>query len=300
MATEPILHHAADSKPSSESEGHLLKEDAIPGELENKVCLIVGASGTLGAAVAKSFSQAGARLALGGHATAPAGATPNERTLALQFDIRSWRDVNGALQKVHQHFGALDVLVNCSGNQGPIGPAHTLDPEAWARAVEVNLLGSFYLARAAVPIMLTQGGGKIIYFSGGGATSPRPFFSAYGSSKAAVVRFTETLAEELRGTNIQVNAIAPGAVRSRMWDEMRAAGNAGGQKLLEEIKHMDRTGGVPPERGAALAMFLASDRSKSLSGRLISAVHDKWEGMEARIPAIMSTEAGTLRRIPLD
>jgi NAD(P)-dependent dehydrogenase (short-subunit alcohol dehydrogenase family) len=277
-----------------------LKDGSIPGELQDKVCLIVGASGTLGAAVAKSFSQAGARLALGGHAKIPAGATAYKRTLSLQFDIRNWNDVSGALKRVHQHFGALDVVVNCSGVQGPIGPAQTLDPEAWARAVEVNLFGSFYLARAAVPIMLKQGGGKIIYFSGGGATSARPFFSAYGASKAAVVRFTESLAEELRDSNIQVNAIAPGAVRSRMWDEMRAAGAAGGLKLLEEIKQMDRSSGVPPERAAALALFLASDRSGNLSGRLISAVHDKWEEMEPRIPAIMSTEAGTLRRIPLD
>jgi len=276
-----------------------LKEAAISGELENKVCLIVGASGTLGAAVVKNFSQAGARLALGGHATAPAGVTGNERTLSLQFDIRSWKGVSGALQRVQQHFGALDVVVNCSGVQGPIGPTQTLDPEAWARAVEVNLFGSFYLARAAVPIMLKQGGGKIIYFSGGGATSARPFFSAYGASKVAVVRFTETLAEELRDTNIQINAIAPGAVRSRMWDEMRAAGAAGGLKLLDEIKQMDRTGGVPPERAASLALFLASDRSRNLTGRLISAVYDKWEEMEPRIAAIMSTEAGTLRRVPL-
>ncbi len=277
-----------------------MKDASVPGELQNRVCLIVGASGTLGAAVAKSFSQAGARLALGGHAKIPAGSAADEGALNLQFDIRSWKDVTSALQKVRQHFGALDVVVNCSGVQGPIGPAQTLDPEAWARAVEVNLFGSFYLARAAVPIMLEQGGGKILYFSGGGATSARPFFSAYGASKVAVVRFTETLAEELRGTNIQINAIAPGAVRSRMWDEMRAAGSAGGAKLLEEIKQMDRTGGVPPERAAALAVFLASDRSKGLTGRLISAVHDKWEGMEPRIPAIMSTEAGTLRRISLD
>ena len=277
-----------------------MKDASIPGELDNKVCLIVGASGTLGTAVAQSFSQAGARLALSGHAGVPGDPAANGRTLNLQFDIRNWKDVSGAVHRVQQDFGSLDVVVNCSGIQGPIGPTQTADPEAWARAVEVNLLGCFYLARAAVPIMLGQGGGKIIYFSGGGATSARPFFSAYGASKAAVVRFTESLAEELRDTNIQVNAIAPGPVRSRMWDEMRAAGAAGGLKLLEELRQMDRTGGVPAERAAALALFLASHRSKSLTGRLISAVHDKWEEMEPRIPTIMSTEAGTLRRIPLD
>jgi len=84
-----------------------------------------------------------------------------------------------------------------------------------------------------------------------------------------------------------------------MWNDMRTAGAAGGQRLLEELKQMDRTGGVPPERAASLALFLASNRSRNLSGRLISAVYDKWEEMEPRIAAIMSTEAGTLRRVPL-
>ena len=271
------------------------------GELAHKVCLIVGATGTLGSAVAQRFSQAGARLALTGHATAPESHShqAQSETLRLKVDVRNSHDVRNAVQQVREKLGSLDVVVNCSGIQGPIGPAHTLDPEAWARAVEINLFGCFYLAQAAIPIMLDQGSGKIIFLSGGGATSARPFFSAYGAAKAAVVRLTETLAEELRDKGIQVNAIAPGAVHSRMWTEMRAAGDAGGPKLLEEIKQMDRTGGVPPDRAASLALFLASDRSNNLTGRLISAVHDKWEEMESRIPAIMATEAGTLRRVPL-
>jgi NAD(P)-dependent dehydrogenase (short-subunit alcohol dehydrogenase family) len=276
-----------------------LSHSTTPGELQNKVCLIVGASGTLGAAVAESFAQAGARLALTGHAAIPKAPAERAQILRLKLDIRSRNEVQNALQKVREELGSLDVVVNCSGIQGPIGPTQTVDPEEWIRAVEINLFGCFYLAHAAIPIMLNQRCGKIIFFSGGGATSARPFFSAYGAAKAAVVRLTETLAEELRDQGIQVNAIAPGAVHSRMWNEMRAAGAAGGQKLLEELKQMDRTGGVPPERAASLALFLASDRSRNLTGRLISAVYDKWEEMEPRIATIMSTEAGTLRRVPL-
>jgi NAD(P)-dependent dehydrogenase (short-subunit alcohol dehydrogenase family) len=276
-----------------------LSHSSAPGELQNKVCLIVGASGTLGAAVAETFAQAGARLALTGRIAVPETAAEQAHTLRLKLDIRSQTEVHSVLQRVCDELGSLDVVVNCGGIQGPIGAAQTVDPEEWVRAVETNLFGCFYLAHAAIPIMLSQRGGKIIFFSGGGATSARPFFSAYGAAKTAVVRLTETLAEELRDQGIQVNAIAPGAVRSRMWNEMRAAGAAGGQKLLEELKQMDRTGGVPPERAASLALFLASSRSKNLTGRLISAVHDKWEEMEPRIATIMSTEAGTLRRVPL-
>jgi NAD(P)-dependent dehydrogenase (short-subunit alcohol dehydrogenase family) len=276
-----------------------LSRTSAPGELQNKVCLIVGATGTLGAAVAQVFSEAGARLALTGHAAIPEAPGQQAQTLRLTLDVRNWSDVRNALQQVREELGSLNVVVNCSGIQGPIGPAQTVDPEEWVRAVEINLFGCFYLAHAAIPIMIAQGSGKIIFFSGGGATSARPFFSAYGAAKAAVVRLTETLAEELRDKGVQVNAIAPGAVHSRMWNEMRAAGAAGGQKLLEELEQMDRTGGVPPGRAASLALFLASNRSGNLTGRLISAVYDKWEEMEPRIASIMSTEAGTLRRVPL-
>jgi NAD(P)-dependent dehydrogenase (short-subunit alcohol dehydrogenase family) len=276
-----------------------LIRSSVPGELQGKVCLIVGATGTLGAAIAKAFSQAGARLAVTGRAAIPEPLDEQAQTLRLKLDVRSRNEVRNALLQVCEELGSLDVVVNCSGVQGPIGPAQTVDPEEWVRAVEINLFGCFYLARAAIPMMLAQGSGKIIFFSGGGATSARPFFSAYGAAKAAVVRLTETLAEELRDQGVQVNAIAPGTVHSRMWNEMRAAGAAGGQRLLEELKQMDRTGGVPPERAASLALFLASNRSRNLTGRLISVVYDKWEEMEPRIASIMSTEAGTLRRVPL-
>jgi NAD(P)-dependent dehydrogenase (short-subunit alcohol dehydrogenase family) len=275
-----------------------LSDAAVPQDLKDKACLIVGASGTLGTAVARAFIESGARVAV----TSNSGSASSvvNAAMHLRMDVSSSKHVSSAIQNVREEFGALDALVNCSGIQGPIGPTQSLDIAAWTRAIEVNLFGCLYLAQAAVPVMIEQGRGKIIFFSGGGATSARPFFSAYGASKVAVVRFVETLAEELRTTNIQVNAIAPGAVRSRMWDEMRAAGAAGGSKLQAELKQMDETGGVPAERGAALAVFLASERSKNLSGRLISAVHDKWEAMGPRISQIMSTEAGTLRRIPFD
>jgi len=273
-------------------------------ELENKVCFIAGASGAIGSAVAECFYREGARLVLAGHAHKPDWAlsdrAASERVLHVQFDICRWEEVTAAVGEALDRFGSLDVLVNCAGAQGPIGPAHTLDPAEWARAVEINLIGCFLLARAVIPQMVAQKSGRIIHFSGGGAAYARPYFTAYGASKAAVVRFTESLAEELRDSNIQVNAIAPGPVRSRMWDEMRAAGSAAGGKALSEISQMEETGGVPPSRAAALALFLAASRSKGLTGRLISGVHDRWEGFGSRITEIMKTDRGTLRRVPLD
>lgn len=273
-------------------------------ELQDKVCFIAGASGAIGSAVAALFYREGARLVLGSHARKAdwaLGERPaSERVLHLQFDVRFWREVRDAIAHAHRHFGAIDVLVNCTGIQGPIGAAQSLDPDEWERTIEVNLLGAFHLVRAVVPLMIAEGGGKIIHFSGGGAAYARPYFTAYAASKAAVVRLTECLAGELRGANVQVNTIAPGPVRSRMWDEMRAAGSAAGTQALRELAQMEETGGVPASRAAALALFLASSRSNGLTGRLISGVHDRWEEFPKKISAIMKTDAGTLRRVPLD
>jgi NAD(P)-dependent dehydrogenase (short-subunit alcohol dehydrogenase family) len=274
-------------------------------ELADRTCLIVGATGAIGCAVAESFYREGAHVALTFYSQKNGlrseSMPPKDARIAFfKLDVRSRKDVQAVVARVERRFGPITVLVNCSGVLGPIGPTHGVATEDWFRTVEINLIGSFHLVQAVLPSMLAAGRGKIIQFSGGGAAYGRPFFTAYSASKAALVRFTESLASELRESNIQTNAIAPGPVKSRMWDELRASGAAGGPQAIEELKRMDQTGGVPSERAAALALFLASDRSNGLTGRLISAVHDKWEEIGPVIPKIMSTDAWTLRRVPLD
>jgi NAD(P)-dependent dehydrogenase (short-subunit alcohol dehydrogenase family) len=124
--------------------------------------------------------------------------------------------------------------------------------------------------------MIARRQGKIINFSGGGATGPRPNFSAYSASKAAVVRLTETLAEELRPFNVQVNAVAPGAINTGMLEEVLAAGEAAGVELAAAQSRKTQ-GGTPIELAARLVVFLASGASGSLTGKLISAPHDNWQ-----------------------
>lgn len=272
--------------------------------LSGKTCFIAGASGAIGCAVANRFYAESARLALTYLTQPPAfpdskQGAGHDRPLQLRLDVRQRSEVQTAVAHVVEHFGTIDILVNCTGVLGPVGPVAKVDADQWAQAVEINLIGSFYLTRAVLGVMQAKGRGKIIHFSGGGAAYGRPFFTAYGASKAALVRFTESLAEEVREDNIQINAIAPGPVNSRMWQQLRQAGELAGRRAVEELRTMDETGGVSPERAAALALFLASDRSDGLTGRLISAVHDPWESMDQRIPEIMRTEAGTLRRVPI-
>jgi 3-oxoacyl-[acyl-carrier protein] reductase len=222
------------------------------------------------------------------------------RIATFRLDARKWKDVQTVVAKAGNKFGPIDILVNCVGVLGPVGPTQEVSVEHWIQTIQINLLGGFLLARAVLPSMLASGAGKIILFSGGGAAYGRSFFTAYSASKAALVRFTESLAAEVADKNIQVNAIAPGPVKSRMWDELLAIGSAGGPQALAELKKMDETGGVPAERAAALAVFLASSRSNGLTGRLISAVYDKWETLGASISNALSKDAGTLRRVPLE
>jgi NAD(P)-dependent dehydrogenase (short-subunit alcohol dehydrogenase family) len=281
---------------------HLIVGGAIV-QLTGRVCFIAGASGVIGQAVAREFLQQGARLALTFQSNLPAEFAnwkdrEPDRVWTLPLDIRNRLQVQQAIAEAIRRFGGLHALVNCTGVLGPVGPTAEVSAADWATAVEINLLGSFYLTRAVLPHMLEHGGGKIIHFSGGGAAYARPFYTAYSASKTALVRFVESLAEEVRRSQIEVNAIAPGPVESRMWNQMRQVREPDA-RTLEELKRMEETGGIPPERAAALAVVLASDRSNGLTGRLISAVHDNWAGMGSRIEEVMRSEAGTLRRVPL-
>jgi NAD(P)-dependent dehydrogenase (short-subunit alcohol dehydrogenase family) len=165
------------------------------------------------------------------------------------------------------------------------------------RTIEINLLGSVLLARAVVGHMRERGYGKIVQLSGGGATAPMPGLSAYAASKAAVVRFTETLAVELRDDHVDVNALAPGALNTRMLDEVLQAGpERVGEAHYQRALAQQQGGGVPLARGADLAVFLGSAASDGISGKLLSAVWDPWAQLPAH-RAELDSDVYTLRRI---
>jgi NAD(P)-dependent dehydrogenase (short-subunit alcohol dehydrogenase family) len=194
--------------------------------------------------------------------------------------------------------GRIDVLVNNAAVIGPIGPLDGNDWTGWKTAIEVNLLAPAALCRLAIPRMKSQGGGAIVNLSGGGATSPRPFFSAYAAAKAGLVRLTETLAAEAGRYGIRVNAIAPGAMNTEMHDAVLRAGPAlAGEteyrKALEQAEH----GGVPSATAAELAVFLASDAASGINGRLISAVWDPWRNLASHAAEFAKSDVYTLRRI---
>jgi NAD(P)-dependent dehydrogenase (short-subunit alcohol dehydrogenase family) len=160
------------------------------------------------------------------------------------------------------------------------------------------LLGSVMMCRAVLPHLKARGRGAIIQVSGGGATNPLANITAYAASKAAVVRFAESLALEVAGQGIDVNSIAPGALNTRLLDDVIAAGpDKVGAHFYERSLQQREQGGVPLGKGADLAVFLASDAARGITGRLISAVWDRYEDWPAHLDELKGSELYTLRRI---
>lgn len=272
-------------------------------KLKDKVAIVTGSGRGIGRAIALAFAKEGGEVVVVSRTLPEIEETAEKlralggRVMVVRADVSKKEHVENLVRSVIKEVGRVDILVNNAGVQGPIGPLVVNDIDRWIQAVHINLIGTFLCCRAVLPGMMERRQGKIINFSGGGAASPRPRFTAYGSSKAAVVRLTETLAGEVKEFNIQVNAIAPGAVNTKMLHEVLEAGEAAGEKALAAARRQLETGGTPPETAAALAVFLASDQSDGLTGRLISAVWNDWQGISERIPEIMSTDMYTLRRI---
>jgi NAD(P)-dependent dehydrogenase (short-subunit alcohol dehydrogenase family) len=212
-------------------------------------------------------------------------------------DVSNPHEVHALVQSAVAQFPDLSILVNNAGIYGPKGPIEDVDWDAWVHAIAINLMGSVLPVRALVPQFKRIGYGKVVQLSGGGATSPLPGLSAYAASKAAVVRFAETLALELRAHHVDVNAVAPGAMNTRMLDEVLQAGpERVGEAYYQRALEQQRSGGAPLEHGARLAVWLASPASDGISGKLISAVWDPWHELPGHREELDS-DIYTLRRI---
>jgi NAD(P)-dependent dehydrogenase (short-subunit alcohol dehydrogenase family) len=281
----------------------------LPGmKLQNLVTVITGASQGLGRAIAEEFVKEGAHVAICARDNKLVRAVgdqlrnlarPGQHILAQPGDVSSNDHMNELFRRIEHEIGLVDVLVNNAGVYGPKGPSESVDLDEWTRAVEINLLGTFIPTRFAIRQMKRKGrGGKIINLSGGGATNPLPRLSAYAATKAAVVRLTETLAEELREFSIDVNAIAPGALNTRLLDEVLQAGaELVGANFYEKALKQRETGGAPLAKGVALSVYLASPAGNGITGRLISALWDPWERLHELKGELASNDIYTLRRI---
>ncbi|MFM9106114.1 MAG: SDR family NAD(P)-dependent oxidoreductase [Chloroflexota bacterium] len=278
-------------------------------DLSGRHALVTGSSRGFGLAVAGALASAGADVtmcardaAFLAHARDEVIAeAPGSRVLAIPADVTDPEHLAQVVEASVAQAGPIDVLVSSAGVYGPKGAIQEIDMAAWIEALHVNLVGSVLACRAVLPSMLREGRehrGKIILLSGGGATKPMPYLSAYAASKAAVVRFGETLAEEVRDHGIDVNAVAPGALNTRLLDEILEAGPAAvGQTFYDASVRQKETGGTPLARGADLCVFLASSASDGITGKLISAVWDPWDALPGLHRDLDGTDVYTLRRI---
>ncbi len=282
--------------------------EEVDMNLAGRSAIITGANQGLGRAIAMGYVQAGASVLLVARGEEllrqvqdelrPLATAPGQRVLIKCGDVSSPEDCVEIVKHAADAMTNLSILVNNAGIYGPMGNLEDVDWTQWVKAVQINLFGTVLMCRTVIPTFRKQTYGKIINLSGGGATAPLPRISSYAASKAAVVRLTETLAEELRLAHVDVNAIAPGALNTRLLDEVLAAGpeKVGQDFYNRSLKQRDE-GGAPLEKGVAIAVFLGSANSDGITGRLLSAVWDDWAALVSRKEELSKTDIFTLRRI---
>ena len=274
-------------------------------KLLGKRAVITGASQGLGLAIARVFLAEGASVLICARNTVELETARREldaahpgKVFAERCDVGLESDLDGFAATAARLLGGVDILVCNAGVYGPKGAIDTVDWASWVQAIQINLTGTVYCCRAFLPQLRQSSRGKILIISGGGATKPLPNLSAYAASKAGVVRFAETLAEELKSEGIDVNSIAPGALNTRLLDEVLEAGpEVVGEGFYQSAIKQRDSGGTSPELGGKLCAYLASAAGDGITGRLISAQWDPWERMESFKEEMRTTDVYTLRRI---
>jgi NAD(P)-dependent dehydrogenase (short-subunit alcohol dehydrogenase family) len=275
-------------------------------KLKNLNALITGASQGLGKVIAEHFLREGANVVicarsekdLAATCSELAGKYPGQKVLSKTCDVANEIQVNELTAFAIRELGPVQALVLNAGIYGPMGPTETVSLEEWRRAIDINLFGVLLPCRAVIPHFKKAGRGKIVVLSGGGATNPLPNISSYAASKAAVVRLMETLAEELREFHVDVNALAPGALATRLVDDVLAAGpEKVGAAFFEKNKTWKEKGAVPLDLGASLAVYLASAESDGITGKLISAQWDPWKDLQQHRDDLAKSDIYCLRRI---
>ena len=249
----------------------------MPSELTG-VALVTGGGRGIGAEVARELARAGMRVAVSARTRAQVEEVAREiGGLAIEADVSNRGDVERMVERVERELGPIDLLVANAGIGLRETDAWEMEPEEWWHTLEVNVLGVYLSTRAVIPGMLERGGGRIVITGSGAAYLPGSRQTAYSASKAAVVRYGETLAKQLEG-RIPVFPISPGLVKTEMTS-----------------RFADDAPWTPPECAPTLVRELASGRFDRLSGRYIHAEHDPPGELEGRIDEILESDLNAIR-----
>lgn len=245
-------------------------------KMTEQVVLITGASRGIGAAAARRFAAAGARvvlLARRGDVVADVAGEIGDAALAVPCDVSRYWEVEAAVEAAVATFGRLDVFVGNAAVIEPIGHMAEVDPGAWGQAIDINLKGVMHGMRAALPVMLGQGGGTILTISSGAATSPIEGWSAYCASKAGALMLTGMVHTEYGDKGIRALGLSPGTVATQMQREIKASG-------INAVSRLDWSDHIPPEWPAEALLWMCGPEADEFLGGDIS-LRD--EAIRARI-----------------
>jgi len=280
----------------------MAEENHLNENLKGKVVVITGGGQGIGKNLAINFAKNEATVIICSRTKEDVDLTTaeirkfNEKCQGFPVDVSNLSEIKKFFAHIQEEHKKIDVLINCAGIYGTIGPLEKNDMEIWKKTLEINVLGTVNCMHTVIPMMKENKSGKIINLCGGGVGSDKikPNFSAYNTSKSAVAILTESIANELKALNIQVNAVSPGAVNTRLLDQLLAAGELAGKERIDESKKQKEEGGTPPEKTSELCLFLATEKSNLISGKLISAV---WDNYREFSEEELNSSLYTLRRI---
>tara|TARA_B110000196_G_scaffold286057_1_gene269514 strand:+ start:723 stop:1544 length:822 start_codon:yes stop_codon:yes gene_type:complete len=271
-------------------------------KLKNKISLITGAGRGIGELISKKLASEGSEVILVSRTQNEIKSVLNEikknngNGSAFTCDISNISEVKNLVVKIFDNYSQIDILINNAGIIEPIGPLVKQDPILWKTCVENNLFGTFNMIHSVLPFMIKKNYGKIVNISGGGAFSPFPNFSSYATSKAAIIRLTETLAMEISNSNITVNAISPGMIKTNMTKKVVDTGLDAGNEF-EKAKKTLISGSSNIEKILDALLFLTTDESSKLSGKTIAAQWDNLDDIKNNISSIQNSDKLTMRRI---
>ncbi len=273
--------------------------------IKDKVAIITGGSRGIGKAIAERFAQEGCNLMLASRTKSElekaAKSIKNQFSVDVstyQTDIGNENEVSSMVQQTIVAFGKIDILVNNAAIIGPTGEIAQIDGKEFFDTLKINIGGTVFCSKAVIPYMKSQKYGIIINLSGGGGLGPLPHYDAYSASKAAIVRLTENFSLELEEYNINVTAISPGAVNTKMFeDQLKIDKRSIGERNWLDLQNRLNTGGDPIDKAPELALFIASQNRKELNGRVISAIWDNWEIIANQKDKIIDTDIYKMRRI---
>ncbi len=242
-------------------------------KLQNRVAIITGGGRGLGRSIALAFGKQGAKVVLAARTKEEIDHVAEELrslkkdAIAIPTDISDEDQVNQLVKKSLEAYGTIDILVNNAGARGPISPIYEISLSEWEQTLRVNLTAAFLCTKAVLPVLMERKEGKIINVAT--TLTPRPNLTPYMVAKAGLIHFTKQLSRELKDYNIQVNAIHPGVMDTRMQEEIRKAGTkAIGTDMFERMKEE----GIlhTPDEPARLILFLASKAADGITGEYLS------------------------------